>query len=455
MAAGAFERAAEGRMDDLKGRVCAAIDARREPLYAFADAVAARPELGFFEVETAQRFGAALDELGIEHESGLALTGVRAVLQGGAPGPTVAVLGELDALPVPGHPRANAEGVAHACGHNAQLAMVLGVARGLVESDVLPNLAGRVVLMAVPAEEYVQLERRLALRREGRLEFLSGKAELVRLGAFDDVDMAMMVHTISGPQYGAFAIGGSNNGVAAKLVRFVGRASHAGSTPDQGINALNAAHVALAAMHAQRETYRDADHVRVHPIITRGGDVVNAVPADVRMEMFVRGGSLVAIADASTKVDRALRAGALAIGARVEVTTLPGYLPMRHNPTLVDLFRSNAVRLVGVDQVTDAGHRGGSTDMGDLSQIMPTVHPYAGGVTGQGHGADYEIVDPERAIANPARALAMTVVDLLADDAANARQVLDTARPPLSRERYLGFIRDLMRTWDFAEAAAP
>jgi len=331
--------------------------------------------------------------------------------------------------------------------------MVLGVAHALIDGEILPRLAGRVALMAVPAEEYVELERRLELRRAGRIEFLSGKAELLRLGGFDDVVLAMMVHTISGAQYGSFAIGGSNNGVAAKLVRFIGRASHAGAAPEPGVNALNAAHVALAAMHAQRETYRDADHVRVHPIITHGGDVVNAVPADVRMEMFVRGAALDAIADASAKVDRALRAGALAIGARVAVTKLPGYLPMKHDPGLLGLFKANAERLVGPEQVTDAGHRGGSTDMGDLSQIMPTIHPYAGGATGQGHGADYEIADPERAIANPARAMAMTVIDLLADDASGARRVLAQARPPLSRDAYLGFIRDLTRDWEYAESA--
>ena len=203
----------------------------------------------------------------------------------------------------------------------------------------------------------------------------------------------MMVHTSSEPEYRSFGVGGSNNGVAAKMVRFVGRAAHAGGAPHQGINALNAAHVALAAMHAQRETYRDEDHVRVHPIITQGGDVVNAVPADVRLEMFCRGASLEAIPDASTKVDRALKAGALAIGARVEVTTLPGYLPMRHDPLLVDLFRANAERLVGAAEVVDAGHRGGSTDMGDLSHVLPAVHPYATGAEGHGHGADYLIVD--------------------------------------------------------------
>ena len=440
-------------MDDLKGRVCAAIEWRAGELTAFAEAVATRPELGFFEVETAGRFSRALEAMGLRHETGLALTGVRAVLEGAAPGPTVAVLGELDALPVRGHPRADpATGAAHACGHNAQLAMVLGVAHGLVDSGALARLAGRVVLLAVPAEEYVELERRLALRDEGKIEFLSGKAELLRVGAFDDVDLAMMVHTTSQERDRSIGVGGSNNGVAAKLVRFVGRASHAGSSPHQGINALNAAHVALAAMHAQRETYRDEDHVRVHPIITRGGDVVNAVPDDVRLEMFVRGATREAIADASGKVDRALRAGALAIGARVAVTTLPGYLPMRHDPMLVRLFRANAERLVGPDEVTEAGHRGGSTDMGDLSHVMPVVHPYAGGATGQGHGADYAIVDSERAILNPARALALTVVDLLADDAAAAREVVATAEPPLTRAGYLAFIRELQRTWEYAEA---
>jgi amidohydrolase len=439
-------------MDDLQGRVCAAIERRAGELTEFAEAVAARPELGFFEVETAGWFSRALQGMGLPHETGLALTGVRAVLDGGAPGPTVAVLGELDALPVRGHPQADpATGAAHACGHNAQLAMVLGVAHGLVDSGALGRLAGRVVLMAVPAEEYVELERRLTLRDEGKIEFLSGKAEMLRAGAFDDVDLAMMVHTTSQERDRSIAVGGSNNGVAAKLVRFVGRASHAGSSPHQGINALNAAHVALAAMHAQRETYRDEDHVRVHPIITRGGDVVNAVPDDVRLEMFVRGATREAIADASAKVDRALRAGALAIGARVAVTTLPGYLPMRHDPTLVRLFRANAERLVGPDEVADAGHRGGSTDMGDLSHVMPVVHPYAGGATGQGHGADYTIADPERAILNPARALAMTVVDLLADDGSAAREVVATAEPPLTRAGYLAFIRELQRTWEYEE----
>jgi metal-dependent amidase/aminoacylase/carboxypeptidase family protein len=317
----------------------------------------------------------------------------------------------------------------------------------------LAELAGRVALFAVPAEEYVQLERRLALRAEGAIEFLGGKAELLRLGAFDDVDLAMMTHTTSVPEERSFAVGGTNNGVVAKLVRYRGRAAHAGRAPHAGINALNAAHVALAALHAQRETYRDEDHVRVHPIITRGGEVVNVVPADVRLELFVRGATLEAIRDANGKVDRALRAGALAIGAGLEVTTLPGYLPLRNDPLLLELFRRNAERLVGPAEVTTAGHRGSSTDMGDLSQVLPVIHPYAGGASGEGHGADYRIADPERAIVNPAKAMALTVVDLLADGAAEARRVLAAARPPLTRAGYLQFVRQLFQTWEYHEAA--
>ena len=105
------------------------------------------------------------------------------------------------------------------------------------------------------------------------------------------------------------------------------------------------------------------------------------------------------------------------------------------------------------EEVTTAGHRGSSTDMGDLSHVLPAIHPYAGGASGEGHGADYRIADPERAIVNPAKAMALTVVDLLADGAAAARRVLAAARPPLTRAGYLQFLRDLFQTWEYHEPA--
>jgi metal-dependent amidase/aminoacylase/carboxypeptidase family protein len=119
--------------------------------------------------------------------------------------------------------------------------------------------------------------------------------------------------------------------MVAKRIRFIGSAAHAGGAPHKGVNALNAAMSAISAIHAQRESFRDEDTIRVHPIITQGGVAVSSVPADVRMETFVRGRSVNAFQSASRKVDRALRAGAMAVGGSVSITTLPGYLPIRYD----------------------------------------------------------------------------------------------------------------------------
>ena len=427
---------------DLKARVARAVDAHATELEALAREVFAAPELGFKEHRTARAVQGWFDRMGLAHQDNIAVTGSKAVVRGGAPGPTVAILGELDSLLCWEHPdRDLTTGAVHACGHNAQLAMMLGA--GLALQAVASDLAGQVALMAVPAEEYVELEERLRMREAGQLQFLGGKAEMVRLGAFDDVDIAMMVHTTSRSEDGDLAVGGTNNGMLAKFVRFLGHTSHAGGAPDQGINALSAARVALAGIDALRETFRDEDHVRVHPIITRGGDVVNAIPADVRLEMFCRGGTLDAIELTHRKVDRALKAGALALGAAVEITTLPGYLPLAHDPNLVGLFRRNGAEIVGAQNVREKGHGGGSTDMGDISHILPTVHPYAGGATGAGHGADYRIADYTRAVLNPAKAMAMTVVDLLSDGAREAARVKAEFQPRMGRAEYLAYLQRL------------
>jgi amidohydrolase len=430
---------------DLKSRACRAVDSHASELVALAEQVFAMPELGFKEHRTARVVQEWFDRLGLAHQDGIALTGSKAILNGGTPGPTVAILGELDSLLCWEHPDRDATtGAVHACGHNAQLAMMIGA--GLALREVTHDLTGRVALIAVPAEEYVELEERLAMRAAGSLEFLGGKAEMVRLGAFDDVDVAMMVHTTARPEDGDLAIGGTNNGMLAKFVRFMGLTSHAGGAPEKGINALSAARVALAGIDAIRETFRDEDHVRVHPIVTRGGDVVNAIPADVRLEMFCRGASTEAMEGAHVKVDRALKAGALALGGSVEITTLPGYLPLEHDPNLLRLFRANAVDVVGEDKVRERGHGGGSTDMGDISQILPSIHPYAGGAVGAGHGADYRIADHARAVINPAKALAMTVIDLLVDDAREARSVIAEFKAHMTRAEYLAYQRRLSTT---------
>jgi metal-dependent amidase/aminoacylase/carboxypeptidase family protein len=179
----------------------------------------------------------------------------------------------------------------------------------------------------------------------------------------------------------------------------------------------------------------------VHHIITKGGDVVNAVPADVRMEMFVRGRGLEAIWDACRKVDRSLRAGAMAMGAKVEITTIPSYLPIQNHADLTALFRGNAEEVLGAENVTVATPRGGSTDVGDISHLMPTIQPYAKGASGVSHGPTFIIEDYDVALTHPAAITAMTIADLLGDGASGARRILDTWQPPLTKQQYLDMLR--------------
>lgn len=436
--------------EELKSKACREIDRRSEEIVGIAQAILESPETGFREVKTSRLVAQKFAKLGISYRDGLAITGVKGMVPGGSNGPTVGVLGELDSLIVPNHPKADPQtGAAHACGHHAQIGALIGVAVALTGSGVLPFLNGRVAFMAVPAEEYIEIEFRNNLRKEGKLSFLGGKPELIKLGEFDNVDMAMMTHTTSFPGARKLALRGTNNGTVAKRIQFIGQGTHAGAMPHQGINALNAAMIALSAIHAQRETFRDVDTVRVHPIITKGGDAVNIVPADVRMETFVRGKTLEAIKDANKKVDRALRAGALAVGGKVRITTLPGYLPMINDANLQEVYRAQAISVVGEKEVGQLGHSTASSDMGDVSQIMPAIMPSAGGATGVSHGNDYLIQDYQLAVLNPAKAMAMTVIDLLADGAAMAREVLSKSKPRMTKQQYLTLMESLLKEEEY------
>ena len=175
-------------------------------------------------------------------------------------------------------------------------------------SGVASALDGGIVLMALPAEEFIDVEQRLALRQEGSIDLLSGKQEFIRLGAFDDVDAAMMVHTSAASADGSFSVGGTSNGHLVKHVEFIGRAAHAGSLPHRGVNALQAAMVALNALNTQRETLRNEDVVRLHGIVTgrRRGRELRAVDRTLRGP---RAGPerADALSDASEKMDRCLR----------------------------------------------------------------------------------------------------------------------------------------------------
>ncbi len=434
-----------------KEKAAARIGAVADSVIAFGEEVMDDPELGFKEFRTSERAYEQLAGLGLDVQTELAITGLKAVLDTGRPGPTLAIMGELDAIGVPSHPRANPQtGAAHACGHNAQLANMVAVATALTSEELLSNLSGRIALMAVPAEEFVEVGWRADQVDNGRLQFLGGKAEMLATGAFDDVDMALLVHSSSRPD--KVMICSSENGNVVKQVTFRGRAAHAGAYPHLGINALYAANIALSAVNALRETFEDPHCTRVHPIITRGGDIVNVIPEVVTLETYVRGADLDAIAAAEVKVDRAMRAGAMALGAEVEIRTLPGYMPLSNSTAMGAVFEENARALFGANCITHQGHRPGSTDMGDLSLVMPALQPQMSGMSGSNHAADWAVVDPGAAYLDPGVVMAHFAIDVLWDDAAAGSKIVEEYRPSLTREQYLARQRANFRTgrWDYA-----
>ena len=438
----------------LKDRVCAAIDAAREKIVGIGETIMSNPETGFREVKTEALVALTLRELGLEAQTGLAITGVKATLNGQNNGPNLALIGELDSLCIPDHPFADSvSGAAHACGHNAQIAGMLGAAMGIINSGVAGELGGRLTFFAVPAEELIEVGYRMNLRDKGDIEFLTGKAELIRRGHFDDVNLALMCHTKNDTV--ASHVANSSNGAVIKKIRFLGKSAHAGGRPQFGINALNAANLCMTAIAFQRETFWDSDTIRIHPIITKGGDAVSAVPADVVIETFVRGRTLEGIVDAAAKVDRAAHGAAMAIGATVEIETTAGYLPQHNNRTISNLWGGNVEQIYGPNQFTIEEHRTGSTDMGDLGHIMPVSHPYIFGASGTGHGNDYLMQDQEAVYVNMAKLLAMTAIDLLSDEADQARKILDATPPKLTKQQYLDFNRSMMATARFESEKLP
>ncbi len=429
--------------EELKAALCAAIEKRLEDIRAIGMSIAEEPELGYKEVKTSAKVQEAFDRLGIAYETGFGVTGVKARLAGAGHRRTVALLGELDAIVCREHPMSDpVTGAAHCCGHNVQIANLVAVAMAVKDVDAMKYLGGDLVLFAVPAEEYVEIEYRNKLREEKKIEFLGGKAQIIAEGGFDDVDMALQMHVdpATHPE-GNFQVGNTSNGFIGKLITYRGKAAHAAGAPDKGVNALNACMMGVMGVNAIRETFREDDCVRFHPIINSGGDLVNVIPDYVKMESYVRASNLPAMKDVNARINRALQAGAMALGAECDIHDLAGYLPMKPDENFRAVLRANAQKIFGAEFVTEGEHAAGSTDMGDVSHLMPVVHPWVGCVSGVLHGANYRLTDEKTAFTKTPQVLASTIVDLLWDDAAEAERICAAHKPELTKAEYLEYMR--------------
>ena len=398
------------------------VEKHREKILEVERYIWKHPETGFKEWNTTRYLAEIFEAAGYELTMAGDIPGFYTDIDTGRPGPKVLILGEMDALVAPSHPE-NVNGNAHACGHNAQCAALVGTALALKEPGALDGLCGSIRLMAVPAEELIEVEFRNSLREQGIIHYLGGKVEYLYRGYMDGCDIAFMNHATTKTDY-IFDCNDSN-GCMAKEATYKGVAAHAGGSPHLGVNALYAATQGLNAINALRETFQDGDHVRVHPIITAGGGSVNIIPAEAKISTFVRGATLENMVESNRKVNRALASGALALGATVKISDRPGYAPLLNDRGLMKVAEEVAAMLVGKDKVEMHRPWGcGSTDMGDLSCVMRALHPHISGASGKGHGDDYYITDPETCCVMGAAIQVTLAAALLENGAARAKEVL-------------------------------
>ena len=419
------------------------VDKHAEKILEVERYVWQHPESGYREWNTTKYLARIFEEAGYQLTYAGDIPGFYTDIDTGKPGPKILILGEMDALLCPNHPE-QTNGCAHACGHNTQCASLVGIALALKEPGALNGLCGSIRLCAVPAEELIEIEYRDSLRKAGTIHYLGGKTEYLYRGYFDGCDIAFMNHATT-RETESFLVEDCN-GCLAKTVTYTGVASHAGGSPDKGVNAMYAATQGLTAINALRETFRDDEHVRVHPIITSGGSSVNIIPSKAVIQSFVRGATVESMKENNRKVNRALASGALALGAKALVEDRPGYFPLQSDKGLRKVLCEAAEELIPKENVFERRPWScGSTDMGDLSAVMRAAHCYVCGAAGHGHGDDYFIKDPYMACVKSAMLYMIFVRVLLENEAGKAREVL--AGPALlypSKEEYFKDIDTFM-----------
>ncbi len=429
-------------IDETGQRILRLIDVHKDQIIAFAEDIAAHPEPGYEEFCTAGKTAEVLKNLGYKVTEHLARTGVKGT-KSIKEGPSLTVIGELDAIGCHSHPNANpVTGVAHACGHHAQMAAMIGCAIAMADPDVQKCLAGTVNFLAVPAEEYIDADKRARLKKEG-IEFCCGKSEMIRTGVFDDTDIALTTHVHMVPVEEDFYLGNpACNGYSAERVTVRGKAAHGAIDPWNGVNALSITTSAIQMMGLMRETFREEDHVRLHNVIRKAGDVINSVPDEAIVETKVRAASLDKICEITDMVNRAYAGSAYAFGGKIEMEKLQGYMPII--PRAADNALIEAADDLGLNYrtVQKGDFNNACTDVGDLSHLVPVVNFTFKGFEGKLHGADFKITDPEKAYILPAKLLALTVYKLLKNGGQEAKKITKSYTPVFNKESYVQYVKN-------------
>jgi len=426
------------RMENYKEKIML-VEKQRDLVFSAEAYLWKHPETGYREKKTGDYMAEQFKALGYELTMAENVPGFYTDIDTGNEGPKVMVMCELDALACPNHPDADPQtGAAHACGHHAQCAAMLGLAAALKEPGALDGLSGSIRLMAVPSEEDLApgvLER---MKAEGRANYASGKVEFLSRGMMDDVDMTFLVHGLI-EKPGRFLIRAGSNGCISKHITFHGKAAHAGSVPHLGLNALYAANTAITAMNALRETFQEKDQVRLHFIISNGGSAANIVPDQVEISGMVRAASVEAITEVNRRVNRAVCGAAASMGVTVTIEDNSMTMPLTNDRNLMNIAHKAAAQVVAEEElILNFDHRTSScTDMGDMCSVMPAIQLYCSGAAGTSHGSDWRVLDRESLCMNSAKCQMTMLQMLLENNAEEARKVVREKRVPFAEKKDL------------------
>lgn len=370
-------------IDGLKARVTAEVDGRRGELIELSHKIHDNPEVAFREVKACGWLTGYLESNGFEVERGICQLDTAFRGSYGSGKPDIGLLAEYDALPK----------IGHACGHNIICTAAVGAAVGV--RSIIDEVGGRVSVIGTPGEEV-----------------FGGKVIMAERGAFNDIDAAMIVHPsvadIADTQ--ALACIGLD-------VEFTGKAAHAAAFPQEGINALEAMIQSFNGINSLRQHI--SERARIHGIITSGGEAPNIVPAYASGSFLVRAADEAYLEELKQKVLNCFSAASLATGAQLEYKWTTYYAPLRTNSALLELFTSN-MKALGRELGREKGTALGSSDAGNVSVLVPTIHPMIAIAPAQisVHSPEFAAAavsqEAARGLLDGAKALAMTAVELIA-----------------------------------------
>lgn len=445
-------------MDKIEQKIIQIIDDNAEKIITFGDDIWHHAELGFMEHRTGAKFADALEELGLTAQREIAVTGVKSYLkEKNEDEINICLMGELDALPFEKHPDANPEtGASHCCGHNAQLTGVFGAAVALTDPEIKAALGGNITFIGVPAEENCagSVDNFNKLKAEGIIEFQGGKAEFIRQGIMDDIDMTVGHHIMAkdrpqDPDY--ITCNASSMGFIEKYITYTGVSQHP-AYACKSIDALSAATLAMHAVDQQREAMvvfpKPSSNI-LHGYILNGGTASNVISNHVEMDYNIRATTTREMLEIGYRVDRSLKGAAMAHGAGLEIRTEAGYLPIvpvKDASVVNEVFDIIDPDKKAIRDVVDGERLAGTTDYGDLSSIMPVLQFNTAGATGTGHTTSYRVSDPYEYYVTTAKIFALLAYRLLKDDAAKAKEIIADNKPLYTKEEYLAVRGQLSKT---------